>query len=212
MPKPSFAKEGAWIQTNSGRQVFFDAENIAGENIWLPDIAHALYNLQRFAGHLNSPGWTVGQHSMAMAIYYDLLDAKPLTILDALLHDAHEAYMGDMPAPFKWAVPEVARVQDKLQLDIMKAIGITDSKHVKEPWDSDKHQAKVDLMLCRAEAEMFFDTIRNRWTEELPAPDANIYKAIYRATGTRKHNFIRTCRLNADAAGIRSSITKRFGA
>lgn len=211
MPKPGFMKDGPWTQTNSGRQVFYLQENQPGVNIWLPDIAHSLYNLQRFAGHLNSPGWTVGQHSMAMGLYCANTGCDHMTILDALLHDAHEAYMGDLPSPFKQAVPEVSRVQDKLQLDILKAFGIKDSKYAGEPWDRGGEQARLDLAMCRAEAEEFFDRIRDNWTQDFPTPDAEVLRAISQARDTNKTHFMAVVRQHARGAGINLANHRSFG-
>jgi uncharacterized protein len=89
---------GPFIQTLSGRRVNpFDA---APEDIDPGDIARALSNICRFGGHSRA-FYSVAQHS---AIVCDLLEARGATrgeLMAALLHDAAEAYLGDLPHPLK---------------------------------------------------------------------------------------------------------------
>jgi uncharacterized protein len=89
---------GPFIQTLSGRRVNpFDA---SPDDIDPADIATALSNLCRFGGH-SSAFYSVAQHS---AIVADLLEgqgAPPDQVMAALLHDAAEAYLGDLPHPIK---------------------------------------------------------------------------------------------------------------
>lgn len=70
------------------------------ENICIEDIAHALSNLCRFSGH-TSRFYSVAEHSIRCA---EMIDKK--YALSALLHDASEAYMVDIPSPLKIAMPE----------------------------------------------------------------------------------------------------------
>ena len=65
---------------------------------WEPDIdeiAHALSNLCRFTGHTTS-FYSVAEHSCRVA---DLLPEG--LKLSGLLHDASEAYLGDLASPLK---------------------------------------------------------------------------------------------------------------
>jgi len=89
---------GPFIQTLSGRRV--NPLDAAPEDIDPVDIANALANLCRFGGH--SRGfYSVAQHSV---IVCDLLEEQGATadeLMAALLHDAAEAYLGDLPHPIK---------------------------------------------------------------------------------------------------------------
>lgn len=58
------------------------------------DLAHALANLCRFGGHCRF--FSVAQHCVQVA---ELVE--PEQRLAALLHDAHEAYLGDVVRPLK---------------------------------------------------------------------------------------------------------------
>ena len=89
---------GPFIQTLSGRRV--NPLDAAPEDIDPADIARALANLCRFGGHCKA-FYSVAQHS---AIVCDLLEergATPNELMAALLHDAAEAYLGDLPHPLK---------------------------------------------------------------------------------------------------------------
>jgi uncharacterized protein len=89
---------GPFIQTLSGRRV--NPLDAAPEDIDPADIARALANTCRFGGHSRA-FYSVAQHS---AIVCDLLaerGATPDELMAALLHDAAEAYLGDLPHPLK---------------------------------------------------------------------------------------------------------------
>ena len=82
----------AWIQTYSGRKFFYD--NIKSNKICIEDIAFALSNVCRFTGHVR--GYSVAQHSVLVSKNVPTEDA-----LWGLMHDASEAYAGDVNKPLK---------------------------------------------------------------------------------------------------------------
>ena len=63
--------------------------------ICIEDIANALSNISRFGGH-TKPGYNVAQHSLLVAAIAPSHLKKA-----ALLHDAAEAYLGDVIKPLK---------------------------------------------------------------------------------------------------------------
>ena len=83
----------SFILTHSGKRVQFEAFDPACIDI--EDIAHALSMVCRFAGHCPRH-YSVAQHSMLVA---DLVSEEYK--LAALLHDASEAYLGDVTSPLK---------------------------------------------------------------------------------------------------------------
>lgn len=89
---------GPYLQTVSGRWVNpFDPDP---EQIELADIARALANQCRFGGHCRT-FYSVAQHCVLVS---ELIEADGGSIEDALaalMHDAAEAYLGDLPHPIK---------------------------------------------------------------------------------------------------------------
>jgi 5'-deoxynucleotidase YfbR-like HD superfamily hydrolase len=84
---------GDWFQTYTGRQFWpFDPRP---EDVCIDDIAHALSRICRFGGHVTD-WYSVAQHSVLVS----LLVPSDLA-LRGLLHDAEEAYTGDMVRPLK---------------------------------------------------------------------------------------------------------------
>lgn len=79
-------------QTYSG--LIFDFSDPRPEMISLEDIAVPLFKIERFNGHLGA-NWTLGHHSILVSRLMDHHE------LEALFHDASEAYTGDCPGPFK---------------------------------------------------------------------------------------------------------------
>lgn len=85
--------KSAWIQTYSGRRFRPMAPRV--EDVDIEDIAQALSNLCRFNGHCRS-FYSVAQHSILVSELVPPDAAKA-----ALLHDAAEAYFGDITRPVK---------------------------------------------------------------------------------------------------------------
>ena len=84
---------GDWISTFSGLP-FWPCDP-QPEDVRIEDIAHALSQLCRFAGHTRS-FYSVAQHSVLVSLLCDPPDA-----LWGLLHDASEAYLCDLARPVK---------------------------------------------------------------------------------------------------------------
>ena len=93
-----------WMLTANGHVVDVKFMRLS-DTISLSDIALSLAKLCRFAGHTNRL-YSVAEHSMLvceiMARDYGITD--PAALLAGLMHDAHEAYTGDLTAPMKQAV------------------------------------------------------------------------------------------------------------
>lgn len=87
-----------YIVSNSGLEV--DVANLTPETVSLPDIYHALSNQCRYNGHTNV-FYSVAEHSVLVARMAALAGQSLETQIAALLHDAHEAYVSDLPSPHK---------------------------------------------------------------------------------------------------------------
>jgi hypothetical protein len=92
-----------WILTRLGKR--FDLLSPSASMVEPADIAHALSMLCRFNGHSRA-FYSVAQHSYLVA---DLVPAQYQ--LEALLHDAAEAYVGDLVSPLKQLLPEYRQIE-----------------------------------------------------------------------------------------------------
>lgn len=106
------------IRTFNGKYV--DVFNPDIDTIDIIDIAHALSNTCRFGGHTYQ-FYSVAQHSAQVASLNMVPDELKLT---ALLHDATEAYMCDIPRPIKRNLQEYKKVEDKLMEYIAKKFNL----------------------------------------------------------------------------------------
>ena len=118
----AFLSEGgssvsSWIMTASGRAVYPCAPR--AEDIDINDIAHALSHLCRFGGH-SAEFYSVAQHSVLVS------RECPGYELEALLHDAAEAFLGDVPRPLKRsnAFGGYVAAEAHLQAVILRRFGI----------------------------------------------------------------------------------------
>ena len=112
-----------WLQTHSGLKVYPLAMKL--EDINISDIAWALSNICRFNGHCTT-FYSVASHSIIVArIIYNATTDKHLALW-GLLHDASEAYLGDIVRPLKH-LPEFGFYREKevvLQNTILDRFGI----------------------------------------------------------------------------------------
>ena len=95
----------SYINTYTGQHFYYDDPR----NFDIRDIARALSNICRFTGHLKE-FYSVAQHSV-MASH---LVPRPFA-LEALLHDAHEAYVGDCNAPLKSMLPDYRHMESRIE-------------------------------------------------------------------------------------------------
>jgi 5'-deoxynucleotidase YfbR-like HD superfamily hydrolase len=89
---------GPYLQTVSGRWVNpFDPDPA---QLDADDIARALANLCRFGGH-SRVFYSVAQHCVIVSRVIEERGGDVEDAFAALMHDAGEAYLGDMPHPLK---------------------------------------------------------------------------------------------------------------
>lgn len=110
-------RTGNWMQTFTGRM--FWPLDPRPEEIFIEDIAHALSHYCRFGGHCKT-FYSVAEHSLFVA---NLVPAKDR--LHALLHDAAEAYLGDMINPLKRTMPEYERAEHAVWLAVCQRFNIS---------------------------------------------------------------------------------------
>ena len=86
------------IRLRSGQYIDLLAPEV--EAIYLEDIAHALSQICRFGGH-TATFYSVAEHSLLVASLLWRQFGDPELAAVGLLHDATEAYLGDMVRPLK---------------------------------------------------------------------------------------------------------------
>lgn len=131
------------IATVSGRRI--DLRDPQPDAFTLEDIAHGLGNVCRFSGQTRQ-FYSVAQHSIMVA---ELV--PPEARLAALLHDASEAYIQDVPAPLKALLPEYAIIEQRIEAAIAARFGLPDDPAI---WKAVKH---ADLLAVSVEMRDLFD-------------------------------------------------------
>jgi 5'-deoxynucleotidase YfbR-like HD superfamily hydrolase len=121
----------AWMMTYSG--VHFPIIDPGTEHIKLRDIAHALSLINRYGGHTKYR-YSVGLHCLLGAEQMKKDGHNDLTILYFLLHDAPEAYYGDIPRPLKVVLGDLyTQLEDNVMRVIWKALGLREPTELE--WD-----------------------------------------------------------------------------
>jgi 5'-deoxynucleotidase YfbR-like HD superfamily hydrolase len=105
-----------YISTFLGNRFHPDGPHI--DRIDLEDIAHGLAYQCRFNGQTRA-FYSVAQHSVLVASVL-----PPDLHRAALLHDAAEAYLGDMVKPLKRLLPEFGRIEAGVTQLIAQAFGV----------------------------------------------------------------------------------------
>ena len=115
-PNPNSSRMGSWTQTYTGRQ--FWPMDPRPDEVHIADIAHALSQLCRYNGHTRTH-YSVAEHCVHLS--YAVSAEHTLW---ALLHDATEAYVGDMVRPLKRHMPEYSAVEDHLMTVIAERFSL----------------------------------------------------------------------------------------
>ncbi len=149
------AKPGFFLQTRSGHAFYPKEGKISA--IVIEDIAHALSNLCRYNGHCRK-FYSVAEHSVLVSrIIRKMWPDDHEAIWAGLLHDATEAYVGDVTTPLKVTMPRFMELEDSI------AVAIADKFKVK--WDKRTgDRVKVaDMTALSTEARKLFPDV-SKWS------------------------------------------------
>lgn len=153
------------METSSGVRVdLFDPDPAT---LRLRDIAFSLCRIPRYLGHTREP-YSVGSHSLWIAQLCLLVTGDPQTSRYALLHDAHEAYMGDIPTPVKNlpGMRDALRpVVKRLQNTIHHALGLPPPSPEQQAWI-----AWADALALIEESRLLMPSKGVDWCVPVPAP------------------------------------------
>ncbi len=147
-------REHPYIMTFSGERFSYHEPG----PFRLVDIVHSLSCTVRFRGHTAEP-YYVAQHCVLVALEMRECGETEEAVLAGLLHDAHEAYVGDVPSPLKWACPEFKVVEDRVE----DALHLAMMPHV--PLGARARVKKYDLRLLHREASSLMIP-RPQWAED----------------------------------------------
>lgn len=88
---------------------YFDFLNPGLHDYQVLDIATALSNICRYTGHLQEH-YSVAQHSVHVSHL-----VPPRMALAGLMHDAAEAYLGDVSSPLKALLPDYKVIEKRVE-------------------------------------------------------------------------------------------------
>ena len=132
------------IRTRSGRDV--PLMTFGPTHVELEDIAHALAHQCRWGGHTRR-FYSIAEHCLLVAAL-----VPPAHRAYALLHDASEAYLGDLVAPLKRssALEGYREIEARVQNAIYRAVGL-------DPDDVPDTVHAADLVALELEGLALFD-------------------------------------------------------
>ncbi len=143
------------ILTFSGK--YFDFLNPQNNEFNIYDIAHALSQVCRFAGHTRD-FYSVAQHSVMVARIC-MRTAAPFDIIDhgraGLLHDASEAYIGDITRPLKQLLPDYKVIEQRIEIALFSAFRI--------PYPLPKIVKHADLVMLATERRDLMPANNDEW-------------------------------------------------
>lgn len=116
MSEQELVEPNGWMTTYTGKS--FNLFNPVWQQVDIIDIAHGLSMICRYGGH-TKVFYSVAQHSLMV----EQLCPEEIK-LEALLHDATEAYCGDLIRPIKVSMPNYKDMESKLHDAIAKRFGL----------------------------------------------------------------------------------------
>lgn len=150
---------GGYITTFTGIQ--FMLANPTEDMISLDDIAHALSMICHFGGH-TAQFFSVAQHSVLVARAARIVSSGEEEPFDpkfrrlfcqwALMHDAAEAYIGDVTRPLKVLLPDYRLIENRISLAVAKRFGMTTL-----PEEIYARLKRVDDSILKLEAKMLMN-------------------------------------------------------
>ena len=145
--EPDYRQGHEWIQTFTGRM--FWALDPQPEDLHITDIAHGLSNMCRYNGHCSS-FYSVAEHCVHL---YKVAPAAHK--FWALMHDASEAYICDIPGPFKHALTNYREIEERIMKVVAAKYGL--------PWPMPADVKMLDTRILMNEKATLFGPAPKPW-------------------------------------------------
>jgi hypothetical protein len=188
-------RKGDWFVTFTGRRFYpLDARV---EDIDIRDIAHSLALQSRWMGHCKKY-YSIASHSLACARVAEMTNQPPEVVAWALMHDASEAYVGDVIRPIKRSLlvwdgsgvdePEVFKeIENRLHQLIAERFGL--------PWPMPEAVHEIDNRMLVTEAYYLTNYEREEhWIKEKHwahiKPYAGDHVLLYQTMEGAEENFL----------------------
>jgi 5'-deoxynucleotidase YfbR-like HD superfamily hydrolase len=168
-----------WIQCSKGTVFDFTSEDpVAQTGVNLESMALSLSRTPRFRGHTNH-FYSVADHSMHVTyIVRKMFEHEPSAgvryssriELLALVHDLHEAFVGDVPTPLANYLRDFYRfdlnkLKRAVQADILHVLGIMPPTPPEEDFIS-----LADSYALARERNLFMESNLKWWSDRLKIP------------------------------------------
>lgn len=151
------------------------------DQINIRDVAHALSNTCRFGGHCRE-FYSVAQHAVLVSKLVDVTNIE--LQWDALHHDDGEAYMGDVPTPLKQLLPDFKKIEDGVELAIVKKFKLTNK------YAGEVKVADLQALMLERDALLPDDRDGFEWTCFRGVPRPDYYKIVPLAPKEAEHLFL----------------------
>lgn len=178
----------SYYATASGRKI--DIQNFTEDDIYLDDIAHHLAKICRYGGSLAlDKHYSVASHSMELAQYCLDNNYGEEMAAYALLHDASEAYLGDIVSGLKALLPDYQRIERAVQYKINLKYGLGNKDNIA------KLVKKLDTRIVIDEAAAFMPQFYDLYKSQIEMEPLNITIVPDGSLFIVKRVFLKMCEL-----------------
>lgn len=139
-----------------------DISGITSDEITLEDIAHHLTKICRYGGALPlGVHYSVANHSLTLTRYARAMGMSEDVQRALLMHDASEAYLGDIVSGLKQLLPDYKEIENRVESLIRRKYKITYN------WKIETHVKYLDTCIVVDEAKAFFPYHVEMFTAQL---------------------------------------------
>jgi hypothetical protein len=180
-------RKGDWMQTHTGGQFWPLDPRI--EDINILDISASLSKINRYAGH-TLDFYSVAEHCVLITRKMRLLGYDQAICREALMHDASEAYIGDIPRPIKPYLKNYAEIENGIMQKIAEKYDFA--------WPCSKFVKLFDTRILNDEREQAMEIEPEPWPQTDKTMKLNV-KLEFWLPPAANHEFM----IEAERCGIK---------